>query len=174
MTPLQGPIVGVNLGFRALHLSTSCLFSSPFIINQPTSGSNVSPLSMDNSQQQQSIRFAKKQVSRKRATKACLKCRKRKVRCDVTRTSTPCTNCRLDGCECVVARRADALYVVSLSLFLLFLTYTAVAQSPTAPSPSPQMTSSAIARPSRRRHHQHPAMITRQLPSKRLPPPYRI
>ncbi|KAJ4130295.1 hypothetical protein NW768_007278 [Fusarium equiseti] len=63
---------------------------------------------MDNSQQQQSIRFAKKQVSRKRATKACLKCRKRKVRCDVTRTSTPCTNCRLDGCECVVARRADA------------------------------------------------------------------
>ncbi|KAF5650035.1 cutinase transcription factor 1 beta [Fusarium sp. NRRL 52700] len=57
---------------------------------------------------QQPIRFAKKPVSRKRATKACLKCRKRKVRCDVTRTSTPCTNCRLDGCECVVARRADA------------------------------------------------------------------
>ncbi|KAI1046607.1 hypothetical protein LB505_010686 [Fusarium chuoi] len=53
---------------------------------------------------QQPIRFAKKPVSRKRATKACLKCRKRKVRCDVTRTSTPCTNCRLDGCECVVAR----------------------------------------------------------------------
>ncbi|KAF4334977.1 cutinase transcription factor 1 beta [Fusarium beomiforme] len=64
---------------------------------------------MNNTQQpQQSIRFAKKPVSRKRATKACLKCRKRKVRCDVTRTSTPCTNCRLDGCECVVARRADA------------------------------------------------------------------
>ncbi|KAL4727125.1 hypothetical protein ACLX1H_006026 [Fusarium chlamydosporum] len=61
-----------------------------------------------NNSQQHSIRFAKKQVSRKRATKACLKCRKRKVRCDVTRTSTPCTNCRLDGCECVVARRADA------------------------------------------------------------------
>ncbi|KAF4446838.1 hypothetical protein F53441_9542 [Fusarium austroafricanum] len=60
---------------------------------------------------QQSIRFAKKPVSRKRATKACLKCRKRKVRCDVTRTSTPCTNCRLDGCECVVARRADAFPV---------------------------------------------------------------
>ncbi|KAF5026737.1 hypothetical protein F66182_1156 [Fusarium sp. NRRL 66182] len=57
--------------------------------------------------QRHSIRFAKKPVSRKRATKACLKCRRRKVRCDVTRTSAPCTNCRLDGDECVVVRRAD-------------------------------------------------------------------
>ncbi|KAJ4248756.1 hypothetical protein NW762_012594 [Fusarium torreyae] len=64
-----------------------------------------------NNTQQHSIRFAKKPVSRKRATKACLKCRKRKVRCDVTRTSAPCTNCRLDGAECVVARRADAFPV---------------------------------------------------------------
>ncbi|KAM5369085.1 hypothetical protein ACJZ2D_009180 [Fusarium nematophilum] len=48
------------------------------------------------------IRFARKPNCRKRASKACLKCRKRKVRCDVTRTAQPCTNCRLDGAECTV------------------------------------------------------------------------
>ena len=57
----------------------------------------------------QFVRFAKKSASRKRATKACLKCRRRKVRCDVTRTSAPCTNCRLDGDECVIARRGVSM-----------------------------------------------------------------
>ncbi|KIW87818.1 uncharacterized protein Z519_11402 [Cladophialophora bantiana CBS 173.52] len=38
----------------------------------------------------------------KRAPRACESCRSRKVRCDVTRTKTPCTNCRLDGKNCVV------------------------------------------------------------------------
>ncbi|KAM5358159.1 hypothetical protein ACJZ2D_015547 [Fusarium nematophilum] len=57
------------------------------------------------------VRFAKKAASRKRATKACLKCRRRKVRCDVTRTAQPCTNCRLDGDEmgCVVAPRGTSI-----------------------------------------------------------------
>ncbi|KAM6538193.1 hypothetical protein FALCPG4_000076 [Fusarium falciforme] len=59
----------------------------------------------------QFVRFAKKSASRKRATKACLKCRRRKVRCDVTRTSAPCTNCRLDGDECVVARRGVSIQI---------------------------------------------------------------
>ncbi|KAF4464173.1 cutinase transcription factor 1 beta [Fusarium albosuccineum] len=58
------------------------------------------------------VRFAKKAASRKRATKACLKCRRRKVRCDVTRTSAPCTNCRLDGDECVVARRGSSIQMI--------------------------------------------------------------
>ncbi|KAJ4316096.1 hypothetical protein N0V84_008025 [Fusarium piperis] len=63
---------------------------------------------MENSQ---FVRFARKSASRKRATKACLKCRRRKVRCDVTRTSAPCTNCRLDGDECVVARRGVSMEI---------------------------------------------------------------
>lgn len=67
------------------------------------------------------IRFAKKSVSRKRAAKACLKCRRRKVRCDVTRTEAPCTNCRLDGVGCVVAGKKYVCYDVSLLVMLCFL-----------------------------------------------------
>lgn len=38
-----------------------------------------------------------------RSSQACQSCRKRKVRCDVVIASgSPCTNCRLDGMECVV------------------------------------------------------------------------
>ncbi|KAK1640695.1 hypothetical protein BDP81DRAFT_420546 [Colletotrichum phormii] len=35
----------------------------------------------------------------KRASHACLVCRARKVRCDVTVRGPPCMNCRLDGDE---------------------------------------------------------------------------
>ncbi|KAL1961210.1 hypothetical protein VTO42DRAFT_3156 [Malbranchea cinnamomea] len=45
-------------------------------------------------------------ATRKRASRACLTCRARKIRCDVTRVGMPCTNCRLDTSECVVQRRA--------------------------------------------------------------------
>ncbi|EXJ56188.1 hypothetical protein A1O7_09119 [Cladophialophora yegresii CBS 114405] len=38
----------------------------------------------------------------KRAPRACESCRARKVRCDVTRTKAPCTNCRLDSKTCVL------------------------------------------------------------------------
>lgn len=41
-------------------------------------------------------------VSKKRAPRACESCRVRKVRCDVTRTKTPCTNCKLDCKTCVL------------------------------------------------------------------------
>jgi hypothetical protein len=39
-------------------------------------------------------------VVRRRASRACLSCRSRKVRCDVTSEGTPCTNCRLDNVAC--------------------------------------------------------------------------
>ncbi|CVL06384.1 uncharacterized protein FMAN_03716 [Fusarium mangiferae] len=45
-----------------------------------------------------------RRIYRRRATRACLSCRRRKVRCDVTRTSTPCSNCRFNSTECVVNR----------------------------------------------------------------------
>ncbi|KAH6879564.1 fungal-specific transcription factor domain-containing protein, partial [Thelonectria olida] len=42
---------------------------------------------------------------RKRAGHACLNCRKRKIRCDVSLHGPPCTNCRLDDEKCEVSKR---------------------------------------------------------------------
>ncbi|KAF5024605.1 hypothetical protein F66182_3368 [Fusarium sp. NRRL 66182] len=42
---------------------------------------------------------------RKRATKACMGCRSRKVRCDVVHRPHQCTNCALDNAQCVVKAR---------------------------------------------------------------------
>lgn len=39
-----------------------------------------------------------KKNTKRRAARACLSCRARKVRCDVVQ-STPCFNCRMDGYE---------------------------------------------------------------------------
>ncbi|TDZ46012.1 Cutinase transcription factor 1 beta [Colletotrichum trifolii] len=44
---------------------------------------------------------------RKRAPKACLSCRARKVRCDVSQRGRPCMNCYLDSETCVVTSRAS-------------------------------------------------------------------
>ncbi|KAF5568037.1 cutinase transcription factor 1 beta [Fusarium phyllophilum] len=50
---------------------------------------------------------SKSAPTRRRASKACMNCRVRKVRCDVVRNPQRCTNCALDDAECtVVARRA--------------------------------------------------------------------
>ncbi|CVL07975.1 uncharacterized protein FMAN_09686 [Fusarium mangiferae] len=46
--------------------------------------------------------MTKRNVKRRRASIACLPCRKRKVRCDVTESGGACRNCRLDGQKCVV------------------------------------------------------------------------
>lgn len=43
---------------------------------------------------------------RKRARRACLSCRARKVRCDVLQNGSSCTNCRLDHRQCIVRHRA--------------------------------------------------------------------
>ncbi|KAJ3543461.1 hypothetical protein NM208_g1111 [Fusarium decemcellulare] len=45
-------------------------------------------------------------VVRHRANRACIGCRRRKVRCDVTRKGAPCTNCELDTKTCIVKNRA--------------------------------------------------------------------
>ncbi|KAL4803989.1 hypothetical protein BDV18DRAFT_162399 [Aspergillus unguis] len=44
-------------------------------------------------------------TQRKRASKACLACRARKIRCDVSVHGKPCMNCRVAGGECVVTAR---------------------------------------------------------------------
>ncbi|KAJ5648706.1 fungal-specific transcription factor domain-containing protein [Penicillium lividum] len=60
----------------------------------------------------------KEQLSKRRAARACLSCRNRKVRCDVVNGGRPCTNCRLDNQACVVkesnrGRKPGALPTVS-------------------------------------------------------------
>ncbi|KZF26500.1 hypothetical protein L228DRAFT_264886 [Xylona heveae TC161] len=42
-------------------------------------------------------------IVKRRASKACQCCRARKVRCNVVEHGAPCTNCRLDEVECIVA-----------------------------------------------------------------------
>lgn len=44
-------------------------------------------------------------MPRPRAPKACLRCRARKVRCDVSISGIPCRNCDLDHTACTVAER---------------------------------------------------------------------
>ncbi|KAH7124938.1 hypothetical protein B0J13DRAFT_646961 [Dactylonectria estremocensis] len=44
-------------------------------------------------------------MPRPRAPKACLRCRARKVRCDVSISGIPCRNCDLDHMSCAVAER---------------------------------------------------------------------
>lgn len=60
--------------------------------------STSAPLSTSASQAESSHK-------RRRASRACLACRARKVRCDVVFCGKSCTNCRLDFSECVVQLR---------------------------------------------------------------------
>ncbi|KAI3571646.1 hypothetical protein IWW34DRAFT_767714 [Fusarium oxysporum f. sp. albedinis] len=48
--------------------------------------------------------YQKAAKRRRRASRACLSCRRRKVRCDVVQGS-PCCNCKWDNIECVVVCR---------------------------------------------------------------------
>ncbi|KAI0525576.1 fungal-specific transcription factor domain-containing protein [Xylaria bambusicola] len=57
-------------------------------------------------------------VTKRRAARACVSCRARKVRCDVVE-GAPCGNCRWDGVECVVQesrRRKKGLFNANSSL----------------------------------------------------------
>ncbi|CAH0035255.1 unnamed protein product [Clonostachys rhizophaga] len=53
---------------------------------------------------------------RPRASKACLECRRRKVRCDVLAHGSPCSNCALDEEMCIIAARASKRYYHGSSL----------------------------------------------------------
>jgi hypothetical protein len=50
--------------------------------------------------------------SRKRSLQACLTCRSRKVRCDVSIHGQPCTNCSLDDKQCRLSSGATFLSVM--------------------------------------------------------------
>lgn len=42
-------------------------------------------------------------TSKRRASRACMSCRTRKVKCDYLQSNNPCTNCRIDHFDCEVA-----------------------------------------------------------------------
>jgi hypothetical protein len=44
---------------------------------------------------------AAQKITKRRAARACVSCRARKVRCDVVE-GAPCGNCRWDNVECIV------------------------------------------------------------------------
>ncbi|CRK20361.1 hypothetical protein BN1708_012826 [Verticillium longisporum] len=52
---------------------------------------------------------------RRRSVKACLCCRHRKVRCNVSLLGPPCTNCHLDEKPCIVADRASRRRLPSIA-----------------------------------------------------------
>ncbi|KAF3344660.1 hypothetical protein VdG2_06846 [Verticillium dahliae VDG2] len=52
---------------------------------------------------------------RRRSVKACLCCRQRKVRCNVSLLGPPCTNCHLDEKPCIVADRASRRRLPSIA-----------------------------------------------------------
>lgn len=54
--------------------------------------------------------------AKKRASRACLPCRSRKVRCILTSSAEPCINCRLDEKECIFIARSKFSYVESWPL----------------------------------------------------------
>lgn len=56
--------------------------------------------------------------NRQRASIACLHCRNRKIRCDVSRRGYPCANCRLDDTECEVVGRSSSRYAFIDAVFL--------------------------------------------------------
>ncbi|KAK7409220.1 hypothetical protein QQX98_008596 [Neonectria punicea] len=52
------------------------------------------------------VQKASSAKAKKRASRACLPCRSRKVRCILTTSAEPCINCRLDEKECVFIARS--------------------------------------------------------------------
>lgn len=61
-------------------------------------------------------------VAKKRAARACINCRTRKVRCDCVETyPAPCNNCAHEGVECVVVetRRKKLVDMDQLDVFTL-------------------------------------------------------
>ncbi|KAL4860443.1 fungal-specific transcription factor domain-containing protein [Aspergillus spectabilis] len=54
--------------------------------------------------------------SRRRASQACLQCRKRKVRCDVASKGQPCRNCTFDRAPCEVKQRQQRRQLYSLNI----------------------------------------------------------
>ncbi|KAM0223530.1 hypothetical protein ACHAQD_003169 [Fusarium lateritium] len=98
-------------------------------------------------------------ITKRRAARACVSCRARKVRCDVVE-GAPCGNCRWDNVECVVQesrRRKKNLYTastagqsVSTEAQLRCKTTTGSNTNPTGPSkiPSAGMSTADFRRPS--------------------------
>ncbi|KAH9903732.1 hypothetical protein F4778DRAFT_735304 [Xylariomycetidae sp. FL2044] len=93
--------------FRSLHVLTVCNLSETeyehIIMSVPAEAVSTASGKTMNSEPKSAAKI------RKRAPKACLGCRARKVRCDVSQRGRPCMNCYLDHETCVVTSRASRL-----------------------------------------------------------------
>lgn len=87
------------------------------------------------------------QYRKRRAAKACLSCRTRKVRCDYSTQGSPCSNCRQDRFECVAIERKKRKKSVNL------LRQASEAVNPSQRSPSIPTRSSDTAHDASRNVH---------------------
>ncbi|CAK7200318.1 hypothetical protein SEUCBS139899_003009 [Sporothrix eucalyptigena] len=76
--------------------------ASPTSISSLNNDNIPEPRPMSMAQKRAASDSSNKRALKRRAHKACLSCRNRKVRCDVVSRGQPCTNCRLDGVDCAV------------------------------------------------------------------------
>lgn len=79
-------------------------------------------------------------ANKRGAGKACLSCRSRKVRCDVSYRGQPCTNCFLDSKTCLVVGRSSRMYATPLLLFILCTAVASLTSSPVADEERPRRT----------------------------------
>jgi len=83
---------------------------------------------------------------KRRAAKACLSCRHRKVRCDVVTDGPPCTNCRLDGVNCIIKKSNRGRRPAALNPRAARQVQSPTPPAPAiAPSPSPQLRPAVVA-----------------------------
>ncbi|KAG6119149.1 Cutinase transcription factor 1 beta [Claviceps sp. LM454 group G7] len=100
----------------------------------------IAPIGQDGS--------APQKVAKRRAARACVSCRARKVRCDVVE-GAPCGNCRWDNVECIVQesrrrrKNLDTPSIAAAGGATANTTSTAPHASTPAPAPTPTPTSIA-------------------------------
>ncbi|GKU21492.1 unnamed protein product [Fusarium langsethiae] len=87
-------------------------------MDAPTS-KNTEPSSSQPPRFQQ---LPRQRTTPQRASRACLSCRVRKVKCDVV-TSSPCSNCRWDGTQCVVPRTRRSSNISQQDAGVIYFNY---------------------------------------------------
>ncbi|KAG5997696.1 Cutinase transcription factor 1 beta [Claviceps spartinae] len=109
---------------------------------EKTPRKRIAPIGQDGS--------APQKVAKRRAARACVSCRARKVRCDVVE-GAPCGNCRWDNVECIVQesrRRRKNLDTPSIAAAGgATANTTSTAPHASTPAPAPTPTPTSIAKP---------------------------
>lgn len=109
MLAAASPDVEPNDALRNLVLSSFILHLSSFIVHLRFLAFTSKPLPQMLPSRNSQLRS---KPSRTRSLQACLTCRSRKVRCDVSIHGQPCTNCSLDDKQCRLSSGALLLSVM--------------------------------------------------------------